>query len=115
MPERYTREINHAPILDGQNFPLWSILIEVELSAQGLWEVCSSDSSPGADALTVSNWNQLNVEAVQLILRRLHPEIIITVVDGSTVKNSKLLWNKINTKFASQTITNRGSTWVRSE
>ncbi|MBW0534709.1 hypothetical protein O181_074424 [Austropuccinia psidii MF-1] len=115
MPERSIREVNHVPILNGQNYPLWSILIEVELSARGLRDVCSSDLSPGADALTVNNWNQLNVEAVQLILSRLHPEIIITVVDGSTVKNAKLLWNKINTKFASQTITNRGRTWVRWE
>ncbi|MBW0483910.1 hypothetical protein O181_023625 [Austropuccinia psidii MF-1] len=115
MPERSIKDINHVPILNGQNFPLWSILIQVELSARGLREVCSSDLSPGSDALTISNWNQLNVEAVKLILSRLHPEIIITVVDGSTVKNSKLLWNKINTKFASQTITNRGRTWVRWE
>ncbi|MBW0482496.1 hypothetical protein O181_022211 [Austropuccinia psidii MF-1] len=101
--------INHVPILDGLNYPLWSILIDVELSACGLRDVCSSELSPTSDPSVIGNWNQLNVEAVQLILSRLHPKIIVTVV------NAKLLWTTIHKKFASQTITNRGRTWVRWE
>ncbi|MBW0485030.1 hypothetical protein O181_024745 [Austropuccinia psidii MF-1] len=107
--------INHVPVLDGRNYPLWSILIDVELSARGLWDVCSSELSPTSDPSVIGNWNQLNVEAVQLILSRLHPEIIVMVVNANTVKNAKLLWTKIHEKFASQTITNRGRTWVRWE
>ncbi|MBW0478763.1 hypothetical protein O181_018478 [Austropuccinia psidii MF-1] len=115
MPERLGNNINHVPILDGQNFPLWSILINIELSARVLHEVCSLDLSSTAYPSTISSWNQLNVEAVQLILRRLHPEIIFTVVNANTVKNTKLLWTKIHEKFASQTVTNRGRTWVQWE
>ncbi|MBW0526657.1 hypothetical protein O181_066372 [Austropuccinia psidii MF-1] len=111
MPEKLWNNINHLPILDGRNFPLWSILINVELSARGLCEVCSLDLSPTTDPSTISSWKQLNVEAVQLILSRLHPKIIVTVVNANTVKNAKLLWTKIHGKFASQTVTNRGRTW----
>ncbi|MBW0542511.1 hypothetical protein O181_082226 [Austropuccinia psidii MF-1] len=115
MPEKSGKDANHVPILDGRNFPLWSILIDVELSARGLRDICSSDLSPTSDPAVISNWNQLNIEAVQLILSRLHPEIIVTIVDGNTVKNAKMLWKKIHDKFASQTVTNRGRTWVRWE
>ncbi|MBW0481408.1 hypothetical protein O181_021123 [Austropuccinia psidii MF-1] len=115
MPEKLGTKINHVPILDCQNLPLWSIFINVELSVHGLWDVCSLDLSPTADPSTISSWNQLNVEAVQLILRRLHPEIIVTIVNSDTVKNAKLLLTKIHEKFASQTVTNRGRTWVRWE
>ncbi|MBW0522314.1 hypothetical protein O181_062029 [Austropuccinia psidii MF-1] len=111
MPEK--KETNHIPILDGKNFPLWSILIDVELSARGLCNICNSDPSPGADAITANNLNQSNIEEVQLILSKLHPEVIVSVVDGITVKNAKDLWTKINNKFASQTVTNRGRTWVQ--
>ncbi|MBW0501420.1 hypothetical protein O181_041135 [Austropuccinia psidii MF-1] len=107
--------ISHIPVLDGQNYPLRSILINVELSARGLWDVCSSELSPTSDPSVIGNWNQLNVEAVQLILSRLYPKIIVTVVNANTVKKAKLLWTKIHEKFASQTITNRGRTWVRWE
>ncbi|MBW0562210.1 hypothetical protein O181_101925 [Austropuccinia psidii MF-1] len=114
MPEK-GKETNHIPILDGKNFPLWSILIDVKLSSRGLRDIVNSDLSPSSDALTINNWNQSNIEAVQLILSKLHPEVIISVVDALTVKNAKSLWTKINKKFASQTVTNRGRTWVQWE
>ncbi|MBW0520885.1 hypothetical protein O181_060600 [Austropuccinia psidii MF-1] len=55
------------------------------------------------------------MEEVQLILSRLHPEIIVTIVNSNTVKNAKLLWTKIHGKVASQKVINRGRTWVRWE
>ncbi|MBW0498454.1 hypothetical protein O181_038169 [Austropuccinia psidii MF-1] len=115
MPEKMGNNINHPPVIDGQNYPVWSILIDIELSACGLRDVCRSELSPTTDFTVINNWNQLNVEAVQLMLSRLHPEIIVTVVNSNTVKNAKLLWNKIHEKFAYQTVTNRGRTWVRWE
>ncbi|MBW0510656.1 hypothetical protein O181_050371 [Austropuccinia psidii MF-1] len=99
-------------MLDGKNFSLWRILIDVELSARGLCDICNSDLPPSSDSITISNWNQSNIEAVQLILSRLHLEIIVSVIDAGTVKNAKALWTKINQKFASQTITNQGRTWL---
>ncbi|MBW0495077.1 hypothetical protein O181_034792 [Austropuccinia psidii MF-1] len=113
MPEKMGNNISHVPVLDGQNYPLWSILIDIELSARGLWDVCSSELCPTTDASVINNWNQLSFEAVQLILSRLHPEIIVTGVNANTVENTKLLWTKIHEKFASQKVTNRGRTWVR--
>ncbi|MBW0534369.1 hypothetical protein O181_074084, partial [Austropuccinia psidii MF-1] len=106
---------NLTPILDGKNFPLGSILIDVELLARGLCDICNSDLFPGGNAITTNNWNQSNIEAVQLILSKLHPEVIVSVVDGIKFKNAKALWTKINNKFASQTVTNRGRTWVQWE
>ncbi|MBW0490979.1 hypothetical protein O181_030694 [Austropuccinia psidii MF-1] len=90
-------------------------MMDVELSARGLREVCHSDTPPSSDPLTLIEWNQANIEAVQLILSHLHQEIIISIVDGLTVKSAKALWAKITIKFASQTVTNRGRTWVRWE
>ncbi|MBW0503185.1 hypothetical protein O181_042900 [Austropuccinia psidii MF-1] len=107
--------INHVPVLDGQNYPAWSLPINVELSAHGLRDICSSEISPKTDHSVISNRNQLNMEEVQLILSRLQPEIIVTVLKANTVKNAKLLWTKIHKRFASQKYTNRGRTWVRWE
>ncbi|MBW0518873.1 hypothetical protein O181_058588 [Austropuccinia psidii MF-1] len=115
MSERTGRDINHIPILEGKNFPLWNILIEVILSARGLREICNSDGPPNPNPITINNWSKLNLEAIQLILSRLHPDIIVTVGDAVTVKNAKALWKKINEKYAAQTITNQGRTWLRQE
>ncbi|MBW0539753.1 hypothetical protein O181_079468 [Austropuccinia psidii MF-1] len=109
MSERAGREVNHVPILEGKNFPLWNIVINVKLSSRRLAEICNSDGPPNSDSITINNWNKLNIKAVQLILSRLHPDIIITVVD------SKALWKKINEKYEAQTITNQGRTWLRWE
>ncbi|MBW0462599.1 hypothetical protein O181_002314 [Austropuccinia psidii MF-1] len=89
--------------------------MDVELSARGLREVCHSDTPPSSDPSTLIEWNQAKIEAVQLILSRLHQEIIISIVDALTVKSTKALWAKITMKFASQPVTNRGQTWVHWE
>ncbi|MBW0473460.1 hypothetical protein O181_013175 [Austropuccinia psidii MF-1] len=113
MPEKpTTSQISHIPILDGRNYTLWSIMMDVKLSARGLGKVCHSKVPPSTDPSSFSAWNQANIEAVQLILSRLHQEIIISIVDGLTVKNAKALWSKITIKFESQNVTNRGRTWV---
>ncbi|MBW0584000.1 hypothetical protein O181_123715 [Austropuccinia psidii MF-1] len=116
MPEKpLLNHTSHILILDGCNYTLWSIMMDVELSARGIRKVCHSDTPPSSDPSTLIEWNQANIEAVQLILSRLHQEIIISIVDGLTVKIAKALWAKITIKFASQTVTNRGQNWVRWE
>ncbi|MBW0535220.1 hypothetical protein O181_074935 [Austropuccinia psidii MF-1] len=70
---------------------------------------------PNSKPITINNWNKLSLEAIQLILSRLHPDIIVTVLDAVTVKNTKALWKKINEKYEAQTITNRRRTWLRWE
>ncbi|MBW0463191.1 hypothetical protein O181_002906 [Austropuccinia psidii MF-1] len=90
-------------------------MMGIEFPARGLREVCHSNSPPGSDPSIIANWSQANIEAVQLILSRLHQEIIFSVVDGTTVKSAKELWSKITLKYASQRVTNRGRTWVRLE
>ncbi|MBW0469568.1 hypothetical protein O181_009283 [Austropuccinia psidii MF-1] len=113
--ERIGRDINHVPILEGKNFPIWNILLKVKLSARGLREIRNSDGPPNSDPITINNWNKLNLEAIQLILSRPHPDIIATVVDAVTFKDAKDLWKKLNEKYAAQTITNQGRTWLRWE
>ncbi|MBW0564239.1 hypothetical protein O181_103954 [Austropuccinia psidii MF-1] len=116
MPKKpLINQTSHIPILDGPNYTLWSIMMDVELSARGLREVCHSDTPRSSDPSTLIEWNQANIEAVQLILSHLHQEIIISIVDALTVKRAKALWAKIAIKFASQTVTNRGRTWVHWE
>ncbi|MBW0527266.1 hypothetical protein O181_066981 [Austropuccinia psidii MF-1] len=113
MPEKpLLNNTSHIPILDGHNYTLWSIMMDVELSARGLREFCHSDTPLSSDPSKLIEWNQDNIEVVQLILSRLHQEIIISIVDRLTVKSAKALWAKITIKFAFQTVTNRGRTWV---
>ncbi|MBW0538152.1 hypothetical protein O181_077867 [Austropuccinia psidii MF-1] len=107
MPEKpLTSQISHIPILDGRNYTLWSIMMDVKLSARGLCKVCHSDVPSGADPSSLSAWNQANSDAIQLISSQLHQEIIISIVDGLTVKIAKAFGQK------SQSVTNRGCTWV---
>ncbi|MBW0576850.1 hypothetical protein O181_116565 [Austropuccinia psidii MF-1] len=95
MPEKpLTSQISHIPILDGCNYTLWSIMMNVKLSARGLRKVCHSDVPSSTDPSSLSAWNQANIEAVQLILSQLHQEIIISIVDGLTVKSAKAFGQK---------------------
>ncbi|MBW0480757.1 hypothetical protein O181_020472 [Austropuccinia psidii MF-1] len=113
MPEKpSTSQISHTPTLDGRNYTLWIIIMDVDHSERGLCKVCHSDVPPSTDPSSFSAWNQANIEAVQLILSRLHQEIIIRIVDVLTVKSAEAPWSKITVTFASQTVTNRGRTWV---
>ncbi|MBW0535736.1 hypothetical protein O181_075451 [Austropuccinia psidii MF-1] len=105
-------QTSHILILDGRNYTLWNIMMDVELSGRGLCQVCHRDTPPSSDPSTLIEWNQADIEAVQLILSCLHQEIIISIVDALTVKSAKELWDKITMKFTSQTVTNRGQTWV---
>ncbi|MBW0537463.1 hypothetical protein O181_077178 [Austropuccinia psidii MF-1] len=73
---------------------LWSILIDVELSTRGLCHICNPDLPPSSDAPTISNWNQSIFEAVELLLSRLHPQIIVSVVDGAKLNMHKLFGQK---------------------
>ncbi|MBW0488227.1 hypothetical protein O181_027942 [Austropuccinia psidii MF-1] len=84
-------------------------------SSEQLKQDKDTSHPPNSDPVTIKHWSQANVEAVQLILSRLHQEIIISVIDSTTVKSAKALWVKINSKYASQTVTNRGRTWVKWE
>ncbi|MBW0463295.1 hypothetical protein O181_003010 [Austropuccinia psidii MF-1] len=107
------KEARNVPVLDGQNFPLWNIMMDVELTARGVCEICYSELQPDANATTTRNWNRINGKEVHLILRRVHPNLLISLVDGVTEKNAKALWNEINGKYASHTFINRGRTWFR--
>ncbi|MBW0534006.1 hypothetical protein O181_073721 [Austropuccinia psidii MF-1] len=97
-------------LLDGKSYPLWNIMMEVELPAKGLCKTCDSVLAPNADATTINNWNQINGEAVHLILSRIHPTLLVSLVDNLTSKNAKALLNNINNKFTSHTVVNRGRT-----
>ncbi|MBW0486528.1 hypothetical protein O181_026243 [Austropuccinia psidii MF-1] len=57
----------------------------------------------------------MNGEAVHLILRRIHQNLLVSLVDGVASKNSKTVWNRINKNLSSHNVINRGRTWVESE
>ncbi|MBW0510389.1 hypothetical protein O181_050104 [Austropuccinia psidii MF-1] len=85
------RENSSTRLLDGKNYPLWNIMMEVELTAKGLCKTCDSVIAPNADATTINNWNRINGEAVHLILSRIHPTLLVSLVDKLTSKNAKAL------------------------
>ncbi|MBW0534844.1 hypothetical protein O181_074559 [Austropuccinia psidii MF-1] len=66
--------------------PTANVLADFLTNAHGLRDICSSELSPISDPSVIRNWKKLNVEAVQLILSRLHPKIIVMVVNANTVK-----------------------------
>ncbi|MBW0557947.1 hypothetical protein O181_097662 [Austropuccinia psidii MF-1] len=90
-------------------------MMDVELTAQGLKDICGSQISSNADSTTISNWDFLNGKAVHLISRRIHPTLLVSFVETLTSRNAKALWKTINKRFASHTVVNRATTWLRWE
>ncbi|MBW0473101.1 hypothetical protein O181_012816 [Austropuccinia psidii MF-1] len=115
MEKPNIKEYSNTPLLDGKNYPLWNIMMDVELTARGLKDICDSEIPSNADIATISNGNRLNGEAVHLIISRIHPTLLVSFVDTLTARNAKALWQRINNKFASHTVANRRRTWLRWE
>ncbi|MBW0560204.1 hypothetical protein O181_099919 [Austropuccinia psidii MF-1] len=81
MEKPNIKEYSNTPLLNGKKYPLWNIMMDVELTAHGLKDICSSEIASNADSTTIRNWNCLNGKAVHLILSRIHPTLLVSFVD----------------------------------
>ncbi|MBW0540859.1 hypothetical protein O181_080574 [Austropuccinia psidii MF-1] len=109
------RDTNNIPILDGSNYTLWHIKMNIELRARRLYTVCTSQVPENATPEALEKWNLANDEAVSLISNKLHHNVFISIVDSRTVCSANSLWTKIHSKFAPQTFVNKGRVWLRWE
>ncbi|MBW0495292.1 hypothetical protein O181_035007 [Austropuccinia psidii MF-1] len=78
--------------------------MDVNLTERELFKLCASELLSNADATTNRDWNKINGKVVQLIIRTLHKDLLSSLSDRVTAKNTKALWNGINNRFSSQTI-----------
>ncbi|MBW0482878.1 hypothetical protein O181_022593 [Austropuccinia psidii MF-1] len=104
------RDSNQIPILDGSNYTLWHINMNIELCARRLYLVCTSQTPE-----TLEKWNMANNKAVSLISNKLDHSVFIRVVDSDTICSAYSLWSKIHSKFAPQTFINKGRIWLQWE
>ncbi|MBW0462469.1 hypothetical protein O181_002184 [Austropuccinia psidii MF-1] len=102
------RDSNNIPILDGSNYTLWHIKMNIELRARRLYSVCTSQAPENSTPETLEKWNMANDEAVSLISNKIDHNVFISVVDSVTVCSAYSLWSKIHSKFAPQTFINKG-------
>ena len=109
------RELNNIPILDGSNYTLWHIKMNIELCAWCLYSVCTNQAPDDSTPESLEKWNLASDEAVSLISNKLDHNVFISVVDSHTVCSANSLWSKIHSKFAPQTFINKGRIWLRWE
>ncbi|MBW0491917.1 hypothetical protein O181_031632 [Austropuccinia psidii MF-1] len=109
------RDTNNIPILNGSNYTLWHIKMNIELCARRLYTVCTSQVPENATPKALEKWNLAKNKAVSLISNMLHHNVFISIVDSQTVCSANSLWTKIHSKFAPQTFVNKGRVWLRWE
>ncbi|MBW0460659.1 hypothetical protein O181_000374 [Austropuccinia psidii MF-1] len=114
-PSGIYSESNNIPILDGSNYTLWHIKVNIELRARRLYSVCTNQAPDDSTPESLEKWNLANDEAVSLISNKLDHNVFISVVDSHTVCSANSLWSKIHSKFAPQTFINKGRIWLRWE
>ncbi|MBW0524372.1 hypothetical protein O181_064087 [Austropuccinia psidii MF-1] len=115
MEKPNIKEYSNTPLLDTKNYPLWNIMMYVELTEQGLKDICGSEIASNSDITTIRNWNRPNGKPFHRILSIIHPTLLVNFVDTITSRNAKALWQRIKNKFASHTVVNRGRMWLRWE
>jgi len=91
-----------VPLFDGRmDFSLWQCTIQDFLVQQGLDCALEGEKSVG---MKDSEWIAIQKKAVSTIRLALAPQIKVTVLRETSPRN---LWNLLESKFASTTLTNR--------
>ncbi|MBW0463937.1 hypothetical protein O181_003652 [Austropuccinia psidii MF-1] len=66
------RDTNNIPILDGSNYSLWHIKMNIELRAQRLYTVYTNQVPENSTPEALEKWNLANNEARKLSLEKIH-------------------------------------------
>jgi gag-polypeptide of LTR copia-type len=91
-----------VPLFDGRtDFMLWQCTIQDYLVQQGL-ELALEDEKPSG--MKEPEWSTIQKKAVSTIRLALSPQIKVTVLKETS---PKVLWETLESKFASKTLTNR--------
>lgn len=91
-----------VPLFDGRtDFTLWQCTIQDYLVQQGL-DLALQDEKPSE--MKESDWSTIQKKAVSTIRLALAPQIKVTVLKETSPKK---LWDTLESKFASKTLTNR--------
>ncbi|VFQ59936.1 unnamed protein product [Cuscuta campestris] len=91
-----------VPLFDGRaDFMLWQCTIQDYLVQQGL-DLALQDEKPSD--MKESEWSTIQKKAVSTIRLALSPQIKVTVLKETSPKK---LWETLESKFASKTLTNR--------
>ncbi|MBW0524993.1 hypothetical protein O181_064708 [Austropuccinia psidii MF-1] len=106
---------NNIPILDGSNYTLWHIKMNIELRERRLYSVCTSQAPKNSTPETLEKWNMANDKAVSLISKKIDHNVLISVVASVTICSAYSLWSKIHSKFAPQRFINKGRIWLQWE
>ncbi|MBW0526855.1 hypothetical protein O181_066570 [Austropuccinia psidii MF-1] len=113
MAENNTKQdISSVPILTGTNFSEWYGHITIILQSKDLLDVCKKSLDPEASTTLSNKWKKSSYEAVNIISSRVSNQVFLECVNQETIKNSHLLWTKINEQYASKRAINRGQVWM---
>ncbi|MBW0593138.1 hypothetical protein O181_132853 [Austropuccinia psidii MF-1] len=94
------RDISSVPILTGINFSEWYGCITILLRSKDLLDVCKKPLNPEASTAISNKWKKSSYEAVNIIASRISNQVFLECVNQDTIKNSNLLWTKINEQYA---------------
>ncbi|MBW0533783.1 hypothetical protein O181_073498 [Austropuccinia psidii MF-1] len=113
MAEQHVdQDISSVPILTGINFSEWYGRITILLRSKDLLNVCEKPLDPEASTAISNKWKKSSYEAVNIIASRIYNQVFLECVNQDTIKNSNLLWTKINEQYASKRAINRGRVWM---
>lgn len=84
-------------VLNGSNYPLWSMRMEALLDAKQLFEdVITNDEPNKNDDARWKAWSRKNKETLSLIILTLSPELAVVMMG---VKSAKEMWLSLKTRF----------------
>ncbi|MBW0536458.1 hypothetical protein O181_076173 [Austropuccinia psidii MF-1] len=101
------KDNSNIPILNGLNDSEWYRRTRIYLKSKDLLDVCLRQVPADATPAAVNKWNKASCKAVSFISSKIDPSVFIKVMDGDTMEDSNLLWEKINEQYASKTAINR--------
>ena len=94
-----SKKISLTVKLNGENYPLWSRLMEVEIDVRGCGEHISGETAePAVTDPDFLRWRQEDIRVLSWILQYLEPRLMNNV---ARYKSAKALWDALAVTYGS--------------
>lgn len=103
----------NIPKLDDTNFPAWSMRMQIHLKNRGLYEYCINENVGDLSGAALSNVIKKRIDAVDTIMNYLGDEAFDAIITPEIVEDPFKIWTKILSRYASQSVNNKGRVWLK--
>jgi hypothetical protein len=90
---------HNIPMLDGNNYTVWSSRMKIFLRGKQVYFSCVAKMDEAAPIDVQTNYMEANNEAISCIVSRINQQCYNEVIDKVTVDSSVDLWTKISNQY----------------